>query len=295
MTGGSAGAREAQVQDRSRGSVRVLTRDDLPAAIRVLSKNPVENVFVASRVRAAGVEQASLGCPIWGFERDGALRSLCHAGSNLVPVGADDDALDAWTEFAGPQRMCASIIGPAEVAMGLWRRLGERWGSSWSQARDVRPRQPVMMIDQDPVVPANLEVRRVTLEHWDAYTEAAVKMYTEEIGVSPISGNPAGYRFYVRQLITSGRAFGLFDGGRVLFKADLGSVSGSVCQVQGVWLDPEVRGRGLAAPAMAAVVKLARTMVPTVSLYVNDYNRPARATYARVGFTEVGEFATIHF
>ncbi len=191
--------------------------------------------------------------------------------------------------------MCASIIGPAPVALALWSRLGERWGTGWSEARDVRAHQPVMMIDHDPVVPADLSVRRVTLEHWDAYTEAAVKMYTEEIGVSPVQGNPAGYRFYVRQLITSGRAFGLFDGNRVLFKADLGSVSGSVCQVQGVWLDPELRGRGLAAPAMAAVVKLARTLVPTVSLYVNDYNLPARATYARVGFTEVGEFATIHF
>jgi predicted GNAT family acetyltransferase len=35
--------------------------------------------------------------------------------------------------------------------------------------------------------------------------------------------------------------------------------------------------------------------VPTVSLYVNDYNLPARATYAKVGFTQVGEFATVHF
>jgi len=284
------------LQERSEpGSVRTLGRDDLPAAIRVLSKDPVENVFVASRVRAAGLEQVSLGCPVWGFERAGVLRSLCHAGSNLVPVNADAAALDAWTEYAGAQRMCASIIGPSEVAMALWRQLSQRWGPTWSEARDVRPHQPVMTIDTEPVIAPNLRVRRVTLEHWDAYTDAAIKMYTEEIGVSPVQGNPAGYRFYVRQLITSGRAFGLFDGNRVLFKADLGSVSGSVSQVQGVWLDPELRGRGLAAPAMAAVVKLARTVVPTVSLYVNDYNAPARATYARVGFTQVGEFATIHF
>lgn len=284
------------LQERSEpGSVRTLGRDDLPAAIRVLSKDPVENVFVASRVRAAGLEQVSLGCPVWGFERAGVLRSLCHAGSNLVPVHADAAALDAWTEYAGAQRMCASIIGPSEVAMTLWQQLSQRWGPTWSEARDIRPHQPVMTIDTEPAIAPNLRVRRVTLEHWDAYTDAAIKMYTEEIGVSPVQGNPAGYRFYVRQLITSGRAFGLFDGNRVLFKADLGSVSGSVSQVQGVWLDPELRGRGMAAPAMAAVVRLARTVVPTVSLYVNDYNAPARATYARVGFTQVGEFATIHF
>ena len=75
------------------GSVRVLNRSDLPAAIRLLSANPIENVFVASRVRAAGLEQASLGCPVWGYERGGLLRALCHAGSNLVPVNADELAL----------------------------------------------------------------------------------------------------------------------------------------------------------------------------------------------------------
>ena len=292
----AAGASRTGLRPHSQtGSVRVLTREDLPSAIRVLSTNPVENVFVASRVRAAGLEQSSLGCPVWGWERDGLLRSICHAGSNLVPVNAEPAALAAWTEFAGGQRMCASIIGPSTVAMELWQRLGERWGPTWSEARDVRPHQPVLSIDTEPAVPPDPRLRRVTLDQWDAYTDAAVKMYTEEIGVSPIQGNPAGYRFYVRQLITSGRAFGIFDGDRVIFKADLGSVSGTVSQVQGVWLEPELRGRGLAAPAMAAVVKLARTAVPTVSLYVNDYNRPARATYARVGFRQVGEFATIHY
>jgi predicted GNAT family acetyltransferase len=278
-----------------RGPVRVLGRADLPAAIRILSTRPVENVFVASRVRSAGLEQASLGCPVWGYERDGMLRALCHAGSNLVPVNADEDAIEAWTEFAGQQRMCASIIGPSEVALALWRRLADRWGPSWAETRNVRPHQPVMAITSPPSVAPDPRVRRVTLDQWDAYTDAAVKMYTEEIGVSPMQGNSAGYRFYVRQLITSGRAFGIFEGRRVIFKADLGSVSASVCQVQGVWLDPELRGRGLAAPAMAAVVQLARSVVPTVSLYVNDYNLAARATYARVGFKQVGEFATVHY
>ena len=275
--------------------VRILDRDDLPAAMRVLALDPVANVFVASRVHSAGLEAGSLGCPVWGFERDGVLRSLCHAGANLVPVNADAEAIEAWTEFAGPERMCFSIVGPSGPAMALWHQLSERWGAPWSTVRDVRARQPVMTAAaQSPVAP-DPRVRRVTLEHWDAYHEAAVKMYTEEVGVSPDQGKPAGYRFYVRQLITSGRAFGLIDRGRVLFKADIGSVAGSVCQVQGVWLDPALRGQGMAPAAMAAVVQLARQTAPTVSLYVNDYNLPALATYRRVGFVDAGEFATIHF
>jgi predicted GNAT family acetyltransferase len=45
---------------------------------------------------------------------------------------------------------------------------------------------------------------------------------------------------------------------------------------------------------MAAVVAGAlRDIAPTVSLYVNDYNAPAVAAYQRVGFTQVGTFATV--
>ena len=84
------------------------------------------------------------------------------------------------------------------------------------------------------------------------------------------------------------------DDGEVVFKADVGSVALGVAQVQGVWVAPRWRGQGLAVPAMAAVVEQVRAEIaPVVTLYVNDFNTPARATYARVGFTEIGSFATV--
>jgi len=44
------------------------------------------------------------------------------------------------------------------------------------------------------------------------------------------------------------------------------------------------------------VVALARASIsPLVSLYVNDFNTPGRATYLRAGFTEVGQFMSVLF
>ena len=46
---------------------------------------------------------------------------------------------------------------------------------------------------------------------------------------------------------------------------------------------------------MAAVVEHALARIaPVVTLYVNDYNLPARS-YRRVGFRQIGEFATVLF
>jgi hypothetical protein len=47
---------------------------------------------------------------------------------------------------------------------------------------------------------------------------------------------------------------------------------------------------------MAAVVRGAQdSMAPIVSLYVNDFNAAARRSYERVGFREVGTFASVLF
>jgi predicted GNAT family acetyltransferase len=82
----------------------------------------------------------------------------------------------------------------------------------------------------------------------------------------------------------------------VLFKAEIGAVSRSACQIQGVWVAPSHRGRGIGTAGTAAVVEYARTAIaPVVSLYVNDFNAPARAAYARVGFREVGRYASVLF
>jgi predicted GNAT family acetyltransferase len=99
----------------------------------------------------------------------------------------------------------------------------------------------------------------------------------------------------VSELIADRRTFVHRDADTVVFKADLGALSRDVAQVHGVWIDPRFRGQGRAAPAMAGVVAQSLEVAPVVSLYVNDFNLPALATYRRVGFEQVGSFATVLF
>ena len=47
--------------------------------------------------------------------------------------------------------------------------------------------------------------------------------------------------------------------------------------------------------AMAAATVWCQRQWTTVSLYVNDYNTRARAMYARCGYEQVNEFATVLF
>lgn len=281
-------------------STRMLNDRDLPQVRTLLATDPIDHVFVAARVDQYGLEPWRLGCPVWGFFAGEELVSLLHQGANLVPVNADPAteigsiALDMFTEICGGKRQATSIVGRSAAVLELWRRLSLRWGQPWAAVREVRSHQPMMAIRREPDVAGDPRVRRIGPELLHPYFRAAVAMYTEEVGVSPISNGDTGpYRAYVRRIIEQGRAFGIVENGQVLFKSDLGSVCGDVAQVQGVWLDPSLRGQGRAAPAVAGVVLLARERHPVISLYVNDFNTRAIATYRRVGFDRTGDFATV--
>jgi hypothetical protein len=273
---------------------RPLGPSDLAGVLELLDRDPVTHVFVASRVRVSGLTAGRLGGDLWGYEEAGRLRSLCYEGANLVPVDVSGPAVRTFADLvARGGRRCSSMVGEAGAVLGMWDLLSPTWGP----AREVRACQPVLAIGRTPLVPADPLVRRVRADEIERLLPAAVAMFTEEVGVSPTrSDGGAYYRARVSELVNSGRAFARFEDGEVLFKAEIGSVTPHACQVQGVWVRPERRGEGLSVGGMAAVVELAlRDIAPVVSLYVNDYNAAARSAYRRVGFREVGEFATVLF
>lgn len=276
-------------------TTRVLEPSDLGAALAVLESEPVTNAFVTSRVQIAGLDPWRLGGEMWGWYADGHLRSLCYSGANLVPICATPEAVRAFADRARRAgRRCSSIVGPAGPTTQLWRLLEPGWGP----AREVRANQPVMVTESPSadVAPDPL-VRRVRKDEMDVLMPACVAMFTEEVGVSPLAGDGGLlYQARVAELITAGRSFARIEDGKVVFKAEIGATTAQACQIQGVWVAPEFRGRGLSETGMAAVLRYALADVaPIVSLYVNDYNTPARKAYRRIGFRETGAFMSVLF
>ncbi len=274
--------------------MRQLGESERAAVEQVLDRDPYAGAQIAERVANHGLNWWRADGRIWGYGPGRRVESLCWSGAHLVPVCATPAAVAAFADLLGAEpRICSSIIGRADAVLDLWERLGGHWGP----ARDVRPHQPLLVTDSEPPVAADPEVRLVRPHEVDQLFPAAVAMYTEEVGVSPLLDDGGrGYRRRIAELVRGRRAYARFVGDRVVFKAELAIVTARTTQVQGVWVDPEFRGRGLAAAAMAAVTRDAlRRVAPTVSLYVNDYNTPARKVYARCGFVSAGSFATILF
>jgi hypothetical protein len=274
-------------------SLRLLTDHDRDEVLALCDRDPIANIFVSARIRAAGIDPSRLGGQLWGYGDGGQLTALCYSGANLVPVEAGPDAVTAFASRARMQgRRCSSIVGPADAVSQLWSQLAPAWGPP----RDVRPVQPVLAMSALSAIEPDPLVRMVAPRELDVLLPSCIAMFTEEVGVSPIGADGGvAYRARMADLISAGRSFARIDDGKVIFKAEIGAVTPQACQVQGVWVPPEARGRGHAVRGMAAVVRAALQLAPVVTLYVNDFNAPARAAYRRVGFAQAGTFMSVLF
>ncbi len=258
----------------------------------LVNRNPVANIFLASHLESTRTAAPTpAGGQILGYDDGGSLTSACWSGANIVPVEASVPAAREFGRYlVAAGKSFSSIFGPSEAVMAIWSELEPFAPAPF----DVRPNQPLMQLRTAPADEPDTGLRFSTLEDFDSLLPACVAMFEEEVGYSPLVGGDHFYKQRIASFIN--RRHSMIDygsGGEVIFKAELGSVSSQVTQIQGVWMNPSYRGRGLSAGYLAAVVELARQHAPVTSLYVNDYNAPAMASYRRVGFERIGTFATI--
>jgi len=274
--------------------VRVLGGADTGQLLALAHRDAVANVFILSHLEAAGTASPTAGgASILGVFDGDILLGACWAGANLVPIELAPDlaGLVAMAAHRSGRRY-ASIFGPAETVLAVHSAL-EQLGQV---AHEVRDHQPLLTISGPPAVRPEPALGFGQLADFDKILPACAAMFEEEVGYSPYLGGREYYSRRVKSLIRQGHSLvHLNAAGDVVFKAELGAVTPEASQVQGVWMNPEFRGLGLSAGYMAAVVVLAQTLAPVTSLYVNNFNAKARATYDRVGFRQVGTFATVLF
>lgn len=278
----------------TRDGVRPLGVADLEEFLALAGRDPVVNVFADYRARTTSLEPRWLGGEVWGRFEGGRMRAACHVGANLVPVQASPEDARAFAQRAiAKGRMASTVVGPHDAVKAFWQAVS----TTWSTPREIRWQQPHLEIAGPPLVAPDPLVRRTTRQDMAELYPACVAMYTEEVGLSPeLGGGSDLYRARVTQLVSRGWSFARFDEGRLVFKAEVACASPVAAQIQGVWVPPDRRGEGLAEAGMAAVVDLVRREIaPTVSLYVNEWNEPARRAYRSVGFAETARFSTVMF
>lgn len=273
---------------------RALRPAHVDEALALARRDPLTHALAGSRLQELMAHPAGLQREFTVTGPDAAPRGLLWNGANVSPMGGGPRELERFAEhLLRLGRQCGSLVGARPDIEMLWEQLSGRWGP----ARELRWSQPLLEFTAAPATPPASSVRPATRSEAAAVFPAAVAMFREEVGADPLARDGGrGYRRRVEELIAQGRTYVIIEQGSVVFKADVGAIFGDVAQIHGVWVDPQRRGHGIARAAMADMaLQVQRDHAARVSLYVNDFNEPARRAYAAAGFTPAGELSTILF
>jgi uncharacterized protein len=244
------------------------------------AREPVERVFLED------VARRGLGRFYGVADASRALTALCHAGANIVPSGPGSAAF-ARTVAGTRSRM---IIGEAGAVTELW----DAARGELPPVREDRPHQPVYAITELPPS-GETGLRAATHADLDRLVPACAAAHQLELHLDPLARDPDAFRWRTEAQIDEGRSWLWLEDDVILFKAEASAWTPSAVQIQQVWVDPEVRGRGYGARGMRDLVRLLLETTPTVTLFVRVENAPAIATYEVIGMQKVLEYRSILF
>jgi len=258
---------------------RLVKRPSLAAVLAFCAEDPIERVFLEDVARRGLGRFAAL-------VDDGVVSGLCHVGANVVPSGTGTAAFADVAADGDPRMM----VGEEQAVTALWEALADRL----PRPLDDRPGQPVYVLDAPPP-PGGSGLRPARIRDLRLLVPAAGAAFLEEIGVDAYARDPALFEWRTRAQIEQGRSWLWEEEGRILFKAEASAWTEQAVQLQQVWVDPELRGRGYAKRGLADLCNLLLAETPTVCLFVRPENAPAIALYEAIGMHRTISYRSIIF
>lgn len=260
-----------------------------------LSARPLHTVFLAGLVRDNGlVSPLNRGMFYGARDAAGRLEGVALVGHATLAETRTARALEA---FARAAQGCAG----AHMILGESERVSEFWDSYREAGQEMRLACRELLFELKSAEGAGVAaprgrvagLRLAAPEDLELVAPVQAEMAHAESGVNPLDVDPEGFLRRCARRIEQGRTWVLVEAGRVVFKAEVQSETPEVVYLEGVYVAPSARGRGLALRCLAQLCRRLLARAGSICLLVNEENREAHALYRRAGFRQAAVYDTI--
>lgn len=259
-------------------------------ALAFLAERPLHTVIMSGFIRDNGlISPLHRGVFYACRNASGRIEGIALIG-HLVLVEARSDAVLAM--FAQVARSCPTahtMVGEQATIERFWVHV---------IGFGVTPRlicREYLFERHDP--PAATEtiagLRLATSADLDLIIPVHAAMAFDESGVNPLKADPAGFRQRCAQRIEKGRVWVWTEGDRLIFKADVIADTPEVSYLEGIYVSPEDRGKGLGLRCLSQLTRDLLRRTKCVCLLANERHQTAIRVYQRAGFRRLDCYDTV--
>lgn len=267
-----------------------LTEDDRNEVLAFLAERPVQTVCLAGFIRDNGLVSPHNRGNFYGVRNsEGRLEGVALIGHATLIEARTQRALQ---EFG----LVAQSFQRTHLVLGEKDKIEQFWNYYADQGQEMRLacRELLFELRRAMQVREDVEgLRKATLADLDRIAPVQAAMAEEESRTNPLSLDPEGFRARCARRIEMGRVWVLEENGQLLFKADIQADTPDVVYLEGVWVNPNVRSRGIGRKCLRQLCQNLLIRTKAVCVLVNEDNDRAHTFYRMCNFKMRGVFDSI--
>jgi predicted GNAT family acetyltransferase len=246
-----------------------------------LSAHPLQTFVMSGFIRDNGLESPRNRGNFYSCrDAAGRLAGVALCGHATLFETRSDDIIAAFARFA-------RTLPPTHIIGGETRGVELFW-NAYAAPDEPQPnvahsmlyvlRHPIEVPEPAP------QLRQATLEDVERVARVHAEIAYGESGVNPLEVDPEGFMRRTAERIGRGRVWVCNGDGCLNFKADVVSETEGVIYLEGVYVAPSERGKGLGLRCLARLSAELLRGTRSVAVLVNSENAPAVSLYRRAGF-----------
>lgn len=268
-----------------------LTESERAEALAFLSARPLHTVCMSSYILDNGVVSPLNRGAFYACRNiEGVLEGVGLIGHATLIEAQNEAALRAFAGLKQQYSASKFIRGEQEMIDRFWRYYSEYGHTPRMLCRELlleqRSAQKVAGASPEliPADPGDLE---------DIVAINAM-MVQAECGINPLEKDPEGFRQRIARRIEKKRFLVWKKSGKLVFKADVFAETPEVSYLEGIYVDPQMRGKGHGSRCLSRLGHLLLERSQSTCLLVNKQNKSLTEFYCRAGYEFRGYYDTIY-
>ena len=262
--------------------LQILTEANETEVLDFLKLRPVHTVVMTSFIKDNGLEGTENRGQYFGYRNAaGKLEGVALIGHTTLVESRSADSLHAF----------ALIARRSETPIHVMMSDGKTIESFWNFYADAnqKPRLTCSELLFELSFPylvqqSKWNVRLAEKDELEQIAEAHAEVAFMESGVDPLLKDREGFLKRTMRRIEKERTFVVFENGKLLFKADIVAETADVYYLEGIYVAPEMRGKGIGSSCLAKLSVELLSQKQHICMLTNVEFKNAHRSFEKAGY-----------